>query len=347
MKNTYFSIALIFCLLISHSANALVVWGYNNSAADQEKYRYVLPTNSSGCIHLTRNSSTNFILHDRLDYLSGVGIGVGLSSPACISNINYLNIPLVTPRHVVVAIHWGIWGYVNSLAFIGTNGQVYMANTTPGFTALKTPLGLPTDMGLVALDRDLPAQVVPLHILTPAMQASLNATGAQSFVFGNINTILNITALLGAGDYNYKGIGTNQVLPNSLFNGMPLLSHGITGLFQDPPTAGSTNWNDYWMTQYAPVPPLGTAFPRLYDSGSPTMIKANDARGARRLYLTGIHHDTNGDNYIPGILADLQTQVAAYNASHNKNYVINATSLTAKQLNLIEQAPLNALPYRD
>jgi hypothetical protein len=344
-----FSIALIFSLAIWHSANALVLWGYDNSLPTQKIYRYFFVDTVNNCKQFTRNEDPHFVLHDQIDYMSGMGFKIYMAGPSCVTALDYQNVMLITPRHMLVAIHWGIWNQPNHVfGFMGMDGRLYKANLIPGVTPLVTSAGVVTDLGLVELDQALPPQVVPFHLVSLSAATSLLNGNVPAFNYGNINLALNFNSWGGPGDPNYKGVGTNITSRNLVVMNTTYIGHGVSAVFKPPPTNNplSTNWNDYWSRNIRPYPPLGTGFTRMNDSGSPTMIKAQDSAGRMRLYLVGNTRDYDNDNYIPIVFADIQAKITAYNNAHHTNYILNNPAPLPSHKSLSILNPAASLPVQ-
>lgn len=343
MKKFFFGsmIALAALSFTPTPAHALLLWGYTNTQAQQNQFRYVFAANGpNGCKTLSRNQNSSFILRDQIDYLSAFAFKINaMSGMNCILNdssptsISTVNAVAVTPRHIIVAIHWGIWGGQNTFGFIGTDNQLYIAKTIPGVIALTNAAGTATDIGLVELDRDLPPRVMPLHVLDPTALAGQLAGDTPTYVSGNLHTALNYDAWQQHGNPDIKGIGTNiskfyLMSPSSVvFKHEISQSFGGQASIVRPANPQSTNWSDYWYWRnnyYLPVPALGTAFPSDQDSSSPTFIKGRDARGATRLFFAGNHIYLEYDNYLGNVIQDLRAKIALYNQQHGKSYAINA-----------------------
>jgi hypothetical protein len=257
---------------------------------------------------------------------------------------------LVTPRHILVPVHWGIWGTSYTFAFIGMDGRVYTARSIAGVTVLTTnpngaSQGVASDVGLVELDHDLPPVVIPLFILNPMTQLNLlNGTTIPLYKFGNINTTLSFSALTnyGPGNPNAKGVGMNSFSRSMVSTTGTQLPLRYSAAIVQPTNPQSTNWNDYWPSYFGAPPPAGTGMVMLYDSGSPSLIQAPDPRGFLRLYLMGDVWYTTADSYVPGVLTNLQARIAAYNAAHNTHYVINDSTSPLPRRKIL--APIKTIP---
>lgn len=327
MKNFWALLVLAFCLVAANEARALVIWGYDKSQAMEKKYRYFYPGVSGNCVTLQRNEDPTFILKNELNYLTGFGTVVtGVSGASCIQGLHHANVVLVTPRHILVAIHWGIWNGSVPVAFVGLDGKTYIGRTIPGYTALKTALGAVTDIGLIELQTAIPAYVAPLHIVDMAATPNLITFNTPTYVFGNIHLDLNYQSWQAPGNQNYKGVGTNFLNSQAIMSNKMSYTHGKRAFFNPQVNPSSTIWNQYWSTMALPYPDVGTAFPRLNDSGSITVMRAADSRGQMRLYLTGDHTSYDADSFIPGVLVDLRAKITAFNTARATNYTLNNTA---------------------
>jgi hypothetical protein len=324
---------LVLCSAVENrDARAMIIWGYDGSPQMEEKYRHLIVDHSNPCATVRRNTSPAFILSPYLDQLTGIGSRVNMKAPGCIQNLDHAQVTLVTPRHVIVSESLGIWQQAQTVAFVGSDNQVYVVKTRPGYRVLSHTAnpGLNTNIALVELEATLPASVSPMHVASFSLQHMQQIkNGMTYYAFGNAHPGINYRQWQSYGDPNAKAVGVNQiVLAQGSYSG-----HGIStdGLVQDnlrqADNPASGNWNDYWRTEQAQAPHQGVAFMRAYDTSSPSVVLIADSAGKVRPHVFGLNWTYNTSSSLGFVHADLLQKIAEYNQATGSSYAINSASL--------------------
>ena len=323
-----FLAAMLCGVVMNKPAQAMIIWGYDNTPAAQKKYQLFAASSVNGCVSIQRNMDPSFILAPDIHFLTGIGTRVVMSSPTCIQSMDHVNVALVTPKHILVTDHLNIWNQAHIFAFVGTDHRVYLARSKPGVARLSNMnnTGVQTGIGLVELENELPAAVVPLHVANfSARHVEQLKDGMTYYSLGNLHRALNYDLWRFAGDAHTKAIGTNilRVSPAAYFGYSVSTEGTVMEYLQKPANQNSQNWQEYWRSDLSPLPAAGTAFVRDGDMSSPSLVRLRDSSGQVRPHVMALHVGYNAGASTGFVFNDLLMKIAAYNQVHGTRYSIN------------------------